>query len=222
MFTKSTEFSSLFKNPDRVIFCGYKNSGLLCLDLDDLSHLVFVSTVASNEKNSTIWFGKVTVNFCLFFKKKKHFKTISLCPQPPALSEFTQMLLNKNRRKLALISQKLIVIVDICEDFWINQTLQDAGSAPEFCQEYFAKFFIFFVLFIIKIVSFFIIRCNILHMSFFVEKCPPTILKAQWYFNDDYFLVLNKTKFNTKPISKGIFGVLYSDNVVRFNKIQIL
>lgn len=28
----------------------------------------------------------------------------------------------------------------MCEDFWINQTLQDAGSVPEFREEYFAKF----------------------------------------------------------------------------------
>lgn len=67
-----------------------------------------------------------------------------MCPPPPTLTEFTHILSNKNGRKLALISQKLIVIVDMCEDFWINQTLQDAGSVLEFNQEYFAKFFNYF------------------------------------------------------------------------------
>lgn len=73
MSTKTTEFLSLFKNPERVIYCGYKNSGLLCLDLNDQSRLVFVSTVASNKNDSTIWFGKVTVFFLINKIKLKYF-----------------------------------------------------------------------------------------------------------------------------------------------------
>lgn len=70
MSIKSTEFSSLFAHPDKVIFCGYRDSGLLCLDLSNTSRLTFISTVASNDDESTIWFGKVTVGFIILIVRQ--------------------------------------------------------------------------------------------------------------------------------------------------------
>lgn len=58
---KTKEFSKIFKEPEKAIFCEYQYLGLLCFDSSDCSKLKFVS-VFPNDNNS-IMFTVISVRF---------------------------------------------------------------------------------------------------------------------------------------------------------------
>ncbi|KAH7721873.1 hypothetical protein AAVH_10557 [Aphelenchoides avenae] len=154
------------------MFCDYRNDTLLCFNGTHLTLMEFVP-------------AKDAIN-PLFKKSTK----ISLCPTPPAATDFTSINANRSGSKVALVSRRSVCVVHMSEELWSYKSLVSLRQADSWQPEYFAE-------------------CDLLHMRLLMDRSPPTVVKVVWYSDSP-----------TTQSKHNILGVLYSDNVIRIYDVN--
>lgn len=205
------EFLQLFPANDSqstpLIFTNYRQMGLLCWNSAQPNTLTLVSALTTDSISGESFpnNGINTLKTCnVLFKPVTR---VQLSPELPRNVEFSQLLVNSTGSYVALVGKQMVFIIEMDPDFWhrrnfVGSNHVDYESNVEHLRaDYFS-------------------RCDLLHVTLFMRKYPPSVLKATWfdaqedaknYFDRVHTLLPN-----------GLLALLYSDNVIRLYDVNLM